>query len=320
MTKRIGVLYTGGTIGMQNTASGYQPVANFLEAALLALPELSAPDMPQFTLVEYSPLLDSSDMQPADWQRIALDIQKYYADVDGFVILHGTDTMAYTAAALHFLLPNIAKPVVLTGSQIPLCEALSDAPANVRNALYLAANSGIKGVSLLFDKVLLRGDYATKFSAQDLAGFSSPNAEPLLTWSEEYVAVDRADLEKAVAFDALVVGRVLDKKIAVITLYPGVDVAFISAWLMQAWDAVVLQTFGSGNAPQHPALLMAFKAASERGVLLVNRTQCPHGSVNMQNYAGGHALRDCGFVSASNRTLEATLAMIYCQENPVFEG
>lgn len=315
MTKRICVIYTGGTLGMQKTPQGYQPVANYLEAELRQLPLISAAEMPDFTVIEYAPLLDSSDMQPQDWQRIATDIHQHFDAYDGFVVLHGTDTMAYTAAALCYLLPNISKPVVLTGAQIPLCERTSDAPLNVRNALYVAANSGIAGVSLLFDKVLLRGDYATKSAAQALAGFSSPNAEPLLTWTEDVIS----GLTQTVSNHTVPqLGQVQNKKIAVITLFPGLDVDLTCAQIAQPWDAIVLQTFGSGNAPQNSQLLQAFKQAHQRGVLLVNRSQCSSGRVDMGGYAGGHALSECGFISAEDKTLEATVANIYCHAQPVF--
>lgn len=315
MTKRICVIYTGGTLGMQKTPQGYQPVPNYLEAELRKLPMMTASEMPSFTVIEYAPLLDSSDMQPQDWQRIAVDIHRHFDSYDGFVVLHGTDTMAYTASALTYLLPNISKPVVLTGAQIPLCETHSDAPLNVRNALYVAAHSGIAGVSLLFDKVLLRGDYATKSAAQALAGFSSPNAEPLLTWSSDCISGLTQSVNNCTV-PAL--GQVLNKKIAVITLFPGLDIELMCAHIAQPWDAIVLQTFGSGNAPQQPKLLQAFKAAHQRGVLLVNRTQCSSGRVDMGGYAGGHALSECGFVSAGDKTLEATVATIYCHAQPVF--
>ena len=138
--KSIYVAYTGGTIGMQRSEQGYIPVSGHLQRQLALMPEFHRPEMPDFTIHEYTPLMDSSDMTPEDWQHIAEDIKAHYDDYDGFVILHGTDTMAYTASALSFMLENLGKPVIVTGSQIPLAELRSDGQINLLNALYVAAN------------------------------------------------------------------------------------------------------------------------------------------------------------------------------------
>ncbi|BDZ03773.1 hypothetical protein MUTS16_48460 [Escherichia coli] len=146
--KSIYVAYTGGTIGMQRSEQGYIPVSGHLQRQLALMPEFHRPEMPDFTIHEYTPLMDSSDMTPEDWQHIAEDIKAHYDDYDGFVILHGTDTMAYTASALSFMLENLSKPVIVTGSQIPLAELRSDGQINLLNALYVAANYPINEVTL----------------------------------------------------------------------------------------------------------------------------------------------------------------------------
>lgn len=152
--KSIYVAYTGGTIGMQRSDHGYIPVSGHLQRQLALMPEFHRPEMPDFTIHEYAPLIDSSDMTPEDWQHIADDIKQNYDRYDGFVILHGTDTMAFTASALSFMLENLAKPVIVTGSQIPLAELRSDNQTNLLNALYLAANHPVNEVSLFFNNKL----------------------------------------------------------------------------------------------------------------------------------------------------------------------
>ena len=151
MRKHIYIAYTGGTIGMKPSRQGYVPAAGFLGNTLANMPEFHRPEMPLYTLHEYDNLIDSSDMNPSDWQRIADDIADNYDKYDGFIILHGTDTMAYTASALSFMLEDLSKPVIVTGSQIPLAELRSDGQVNLLNALYVAANYPIAEVSLFFN-------------------------------------------------------------------------------------------------------------------------------------------------------------------------
>src|SRR5690554_577998 len=178
--KRIYVAYTGGTIGMQKSAQGYIPVPGFLTECVQRMPEFFREEMPSFTIHEYAPLMDSSDMSPSDWQHIAEDIKRQYHQYDGFVILHGTDTMAYTASALSFMFENLGKPVIITGSQIPLAALRSDGQTNLLNALYIAANYPIHEVSLFFNNQLFRGNRATKADADGFDAFASPNFSPLL--------------------------------------------------------------------------------------------------------------------------------------------
>ncbi|MBO6011075.1 MAG: asparaginase, partial [Oscillospiraceae bacterium] len=163
--KKILMIYTGGTIGMVRTENGYAPRAGYFASALEALPQLRAEGMPDWELRETSPLLDSSNMTVADWNRIARIIAGEYDRFDGFVVMHGTDTMAYTASALSFMLENLAKPVILTGSQIPLCEIRSDGRDNLITSLLIAADERVHEVCLYFGGRLLRGNRATKYSA-----------------------------------------------------------------------------------------------------------------------------------------------------------
>lgn len=180
MKKSIYIAYTGGTIGMQRSDHGYVPMAGFMEDCLARMPEFHRPEMPDYHIHEYAPLIDSSDMTPADWQRIAEDIKGNYDKYDGFVILHGTDTMSFTASALSFMLEDLHKPVIITGSQIPLAELRSDGQQNLLNALYIAANYPIHEVTLFFNNQLYRGNRSKKVHADGFHAFDSPNYPPLL--------------------------------------------------------------------------------------------------------------------------------------------
>src|SRR5947208_2599404 len=179
--KRVYVAYTGGTIGMKRTRKGYEPKTGYLQQQMEAIPELRHSSMPSVTVHEYEPLLDSSNMTPRQWLEIARDIATHYDEYDGFVVVHGTDTMAYTASALPFLLGGLAKPVVITGSQIPLCEIRNDARENLITSLMIASSCAIPEVCLYFGGKLLRGCRAVKVSADGFAAFDSPNHPPLGT-------------------------------------------------------------------------------------------------------------------------------------------
>src|SRR5436190_1176609 len=181
MKKRVYIAYTGGTIGMRRTRAGYRPQPGYLQRQLGSMAELRNPSMPAFTVHEYEPLLDSSNMTPREWVKIARDIARNYRRFDGFVVLHGTDTMAYTASALPFMLHGLGKPVLITGSQIPLCEVRNDARENLITSLLIAANYDIPEVCLYFGGKLLRGCRAVKVSASGFAAFDSPNVPPLGT-------------------------------------------------------------------------------------------------------------------------------------------
>src|SRR6266540_6288022 len=181
MRKRVYIAYTGGTIGMRRTRAGYRPEPGSLQRQMAEMPELRNASMPAFTIHEYEPLLDSSNMTPQEWVNIARDIAKNYRRYDGFVVLHGTDTMAYTASALPFMLSGLGKPVVITGSQIPLCEVRNDARENLITSLLIAAGYEIPEVCLYFGGQLLRGCRAVKVSADGFAAFDSPNFPPLGT-------------------------------------------------------------------------------------------------------------------------------------------
>ncbi|KAB0464497.1 asparaginase [Vibrio kanaloae] len=309
--KHIYIAYTGGTIGMQKSVDhGYVPVAGFMDKQLAGMPEFHRPEMPEYTIHEYSPLMDSSDMTPLDWQTIADDIRANYDKYDGFVILHGTDTMAYTASALSFMLENLGKPVIVTGSQIPLAELRSDGQANLLNALHIAANYPINEVTLFFNNRLMRGNRSTKSHADGFNAFTSPNLTPLLEAGINIQLSNNVKVNEQPR-GAFKVHNITPQPIGVITMYPGISHEVIRNTLLQPVNAMILLTFGVGNAPQNPELLQHLKEASERGVIVVNLTQCLAGKVNMGGYATGCALAEAGVISGYDMTPEAALAKLH---------
>ncbi len=308
--KHIYIAYTGGTIGMQKSEQGYIPVAGFMEKQLQSMPEFHRPEMPEYTINEYEPLIDSSNMTPMDWQQIADDIRDNYDRYDGFVILHGTDTMAYTASALSFMLEHLGKPVIVTGSQIPLAELRSDGQANLLNALHIAANYPINEVTLFFNNQLMRGNRSTKSHADGFNAFTSPNLPALLEAGINIQVSNNIEVDKTPE-GAFKVHRITPQPIGVITMYPGISHEVIRNTLRQPVNAMILLTFGVGNAPQNPELLGHLKEASERGVIVVNLTQCLAGKVNMGGYATGCALAEAGVISGYDMTPEAALAKLH---------
>lgn len=303
--KNIYVAYTGGTIGMQRSAQGYVPVSGHLQQQLLAMPEFHRPEMPSFSIHEYQPLMDSSDMTPQDWQVIADDIYKNYELYDGFVILHGTDTMAFTASALSFMLENLGKPVIVTGSQIPLAELRSDGQQNLLNSLYVAANYPVNEVTLFFNNTLYRGNRTTKAHADGFDAFASPNLTPLL---EAGIHIRRLHTPAAPqAQGSFIVHHITPQPVGVVTLYPGISADVVRNFLRQPVKALILRSYGVGNAPQNAEFLTELRQASERGIVVVNLTQCISGKVNMGGYATGNALENAGVISGYDLTVEAAL-------------
>ncbi|QFI37769.1 asparaginase [Moritella marina ATCC 15381] len=307
--KSIYIAYTGGTIGMQHSEHGYVPMEGFMTDCLARLPEFHREEMPDFTLHEYSPLIDSSNMSPSDWQQIAEDIQTNYDKYDGFVILHGTDTMAYTASALAFMLEDLGKPVIVTGSQIPLAEIRSDGQSNLLNSLYLAANYPVHEVCLFFNNQLLRGNRTTKVHADGFSAFDTPNCETLLKVGIN-IEVLLGDV-KPITEKTLTVSNITPQPIAIVTLYPGISTEVIGNILLQPVKALILLSYGVGNAPQSADILNALAAANKRGIVVVNLTQCIKGKVNMGGYATGDALAQVGVISGFDMTTEAALTKLH---------
>ncbi len=293
---------------MQKAKRGYKPVPGYLQTLMSAIPELKRSNMPLYDIREYSPLLDSANMTPDDWLKIAEDIASHYVSYDGFVVLHGTDTMAYTASALPFMLQGIQKPVIITGAQIPLCEVRNDARENLITAMLIAANFAIPEVCLCFGSRLLRGNRAVKVDADGFDAFDSPNFPALGTVGIEIKI--NWDLVKPPSKSAepVTVKAMRESPVAVLRLFPGIPAGIVHNVLQPPLRGLVLESYGVGNGPQDTELLKGFKAATERGVVIVNCTQCFKGSVNMEDYATGAALAEVGVISGYDMTVEAALA------------
>jgi len=307
-SKHVYIAYTGGTIGMKKTAEGYVPVPGYLQKQMQRLPELDSSALPAYTIREYDPLLDSSNMTPDDWLKIADDIASHYDRYDGFVVLHGTDTMAYTASALPFMLQGLQKPVIITGAQIPLCELRNDARDNLITAMLIAADFAIPEVCLCFGSKLLRGNRAIKVDADGFDAFDSPNFPALGTVGIEIKINWDLVLPPAQTPAPVVVKPMRESRVAVLRLFPGISADIVRNVLRPPIKGLVLETYGVGNGPEDPDLIEALKAASRQGIVIINCTQCIKGSVNMDGYATGSALAGAGVISGFDLTVEAALA------------
>lgn len=309
--KKVYIAYTGGTIGMAPDAGGYRPRSGFLQEQMADMRVLRHPHMPRYDIFEYTPLIDSSNMTPAHWMAIARDIDARYDDYDGFIVLHGTDTMAYTASALSFMLQGLDKPVVLTGSQIPLFELRTDARENLINGLLIAGTTDLPEVCLFVGDRLLRGNRSTKVSARRFLAFDSPNY-PHLGEVGLHLEIHEDRLFQPPAGESRVLVPMDGAKIADVRLFPGITADMLRHFLARPQlEGAVLHTYGSGNAPNDPAFLEVFREAIDQGLVIVNCTQCLEGAVNMKSYATGKALADAGVTSGFDMTPEAALTKLY---------
>jgi len=315
--KRVYIIYTGGTIGMQPTAEGYAPAPGYLAAQLAAMPELCDAAMPDYTIHEYDPLLDSANMTPVDWLKIARDIEAHYDAYDGFIVLHGTDTMAYTASALPFMLDGLAKPVILTGSQLPLWEVRNDARENLITVMQIAANYAIPEVCLYFGDKLLRGCRAVKVNAVGFEAFDSPNYPPLGTVGIHIDVHWRRILPPPLGpFVVQTLGTACDEHrtahVGTVRLFPGITPDFVANTLRPPLQGLVLETYGVGNGPvNNRAFIAVLEEALARGVVIVDCTQCLKGTVDLDGYATGSALAKIGVISGFDMTVEAALAKLF---------
>ncbi len=308
--KHIGLLYTGGTVGMAKTAQGYAPMEDFA-GVLDSLLSSSCATLPNYTLYEYATPIDSTNATPVDWQKIGRDIAARYASHDGFVVLHGTDTMAYTATALSFMLQGLRKPVIVTGSQIPLGEVRSDALQNLITALQLAASDDINEVALYFNQRLLRGNRSTKVSAQSFDAFDSPNY-PWLGQIGIGVRLQTAALLPRPAQESFELPDYGSGRILSVKFVPGMPVQVVQALLALQPQALILECYGAGNAPDYdPALLDALAEAGMNGVVLIACSQCRHGSVALGAYATGAGLARAGVIGAVDMTFESIFVKLH---------
>ncbi len=318
---RVRVLYTGGTIGMKEGPGGLAPVQGYLAEQLARLPQFHEPSQPLFTtppsrfgrrvrfdVKEYDPLLDSSNMGMEDWARIAEDIAEAYERYDAFVVIHGTDTMAYSASALSFMLENLGKPVIFTGSQLPLAQTRNDAIDNLLGALTIAGHYEVPEVCLYFAHRLLRGNRARKVDASGFEAFASGNHPPLVEAGVEISVNWGAVRPKGTG--AFRVESRMDPHVASLRIFPGISGEIAVNFLRPPIRGVVLETYGAGNAPDRRTdLLAAIREATDRGVVIVNCTQCQRGRV-VEAYTAGAALAAAGVVGGADMTAEAALTKL----------
>lgn len=309
------IIYTGGTIGMmENPLTGSLQSVDFKHLAD-HVPEMMYMHDKVDTLT-MNPPIDSSDMDPHHWAEIALLIEKNYEKYDGFVVLHGTDTMAYTASALSFMLENLSKPVVITGSQIPIGQIRTDGRENLLTSVEIAAAKNDKGepmvpeVCIYFESQLLRGNRTTKINSEGFNAFRSYNFPALaevginIKYEEQYIHRPPKDT-------TLHVNTEMDTNVIILTLFPGIREEYVRAITnMKHLRCVILKTYGSGNAPQKPWLVQLLREMIEQEILIVNITQCPKGSVEMQRYETGLQLMQVGVLNGYDSTNEAMVTKV----------
>ena len=314
MRGKVLLIYTGGTIGMW-----LDPVTGVLRPMDLELLEDQVPELKRIEVelgtISFQRPIDSSDMRPADWIGIAGMIHENYENYDGFVVLHGSDTMAYTASALSFLLENLGKPVILTGSQLPVGMIRTDARENLVTAIEIAAAKDESGrpivpeVAIYFEYRLMRGNRTVKVHADRFEAFRSPNW-PVLAEAGIHLRYDRTSILPLPQRE-LRLHESLDDRVALIHLYPGIRPSWIGAALGQAdLKAAVIATFGSGNGPTERAFLDALRNAADRGVILLNVTQCAGGRVEQGRYVTSKAFQEMGMIGGADMTIEAALTKL----------
>lgn len=317
MKRKILILYTGGTIGMQASDNGYIPVPGFDALLRQQLRTGATQQLPDFEVQELDQLIDSSNLQPAHWTELAERLTSQWQQYDGFILLHGTDTMAYTASALSFMLRGTDKPVIVTGSQIPLSELRNDALDNLITALILAGNYDIPEVCIYFNGRLLRGNRSSKLKSAGFDAFDSPN----FTWLAQ-VGI-HIDLHSHLLLEShphpgflaadYKVPQFNPNAVVILPVYPGLS-ARIAQDMLSHDDVrgMILLSYGVGNPPDANAELMqTLEQAVQNNVTVVNITQCLQGKVSQGAYATGAALNRIGVVPGSDLTLEAAFTKLH---------
>ena len=311
------LIYTGGTIGMKVDPT-LQALTPFdFKQILEEVPELRkfAYRIDSWT---FDPLIDSSDVEPSLWSALAGLIEEKYEDYDGFVILHGTATMAYSASALSFMIENLSKPVIFTGSQLPIGMPRTDGKENLISAVEIAAAKDAEGhalvpeVCICFDNILMRGNRTCKMNSDNFRAFRSENLPPL---AEAGISIryDSNIIRRPASWDeGPTFRKTLDTRVAILKMHPGITPQIVRD-IMCSPDtrAVIIETYGAGNAPSKEWFLEIVQAAASMGKVILNVTQCIAGSVNMDIYATGKCLKDAGVVSGYDSTTESALAKLF---------
>ena len=311
---RLLIIYTGGTIGMvDDPETGTLKPFNF-DHLIDNVPRIKKLDF-EIDHIQFDPPIDSSDMNPAHWEAIARAIAENYDNHDGFVVLHGTDTMAYTASALSFMLENLNKPVIITGSQLPMCEVRTDGEENLITALQIAAATTnerrprpmIQEVAILFENYLWRGNRSTKMSADNFNAFKSNNY-PKLAQIGLGIHFNEEVLWRLPFTRPLILRCGMDTAVTFIDIFPGLTNESLRYQLaMPGVKGIVLKTYGAGNGPTASWFTKAITEAIERGIIVLNVTQCPNGGVHDRRYYAGDRLANAGVISGHDITSEAAI-------------
>ncbi len=308
------IIYTGGTIGMvEDPVRGTLRPFDF-DHILKQVPELKAFGYHLETF-SFNPIVDSSNMDPKIWTQLAEILKEHYDRFDGFVILHGTDTMAYTASALSFLLENQYKPVILTGSQLPIGKIRTDGKENLITAIEIAAKKQngmalVPEVCIYFEYRLFRGNRTSKYSAEHFNAFHSPNYPPLAEAGIE-IKFNYQSIHYPALIKDLVIHTQLDNRVGILKIFPGMSAEYAQCILHNPdIKALVMETYGAGNASTSPWFLEAIEHAIDQGKIILNVTQCSAGSVQMGRYDTSLKLLDIGVLSGHDITSEAALAKL----------
>ena len=311
---KILLIYTGGTIGMKKDfVTGSLKAFNFSKL-LQRIPELKLLDC-EIETISFENPIDSSNMNPEKWVKLAKIIEENYNSFDGFVVLHGSDTMSYTASALSFMMENLAKPIIFTGSQLPIGDLRTDAKENLITAIQIASlrengEAVVKEVCLYFEYKLYRGNRTTKINAEHFKAFTSPNY-PFLIESGVHLKIN-SDLFLPLNVNTrLQVHKNLDTNVIILKLFPGISEQLIDAVVaIPNLRGIVLETYGSGNAPTDEWFLLVLKKAILNGIHIINITQCSGGSVRMGQYETSAALLEIGVISGKDMTTEAAITKL----------
>ena len=309
---RILIIYTGGTIGMIENPETHSLQPFDFTHLIDNVPKVKKLDY-EIDNIQFNPPIDSSDMSPRHWVEIARHIDENYDKFDGFVVLHGTDTMSYTASALSFMLENLHKPVIITGSQLPIGEVRTDGEENLITALQIAAATDINGepmvreVAILFEDYLWRGNRSTKMSADNFNAFKSNNY-PSLAKIGLGIHFNEEALWRVQAKRPLNVQYGMDQAVMIIDLNPGITEGILRHQLATPGvKGIVLKTYGAGNAPTEAWFTEAIKDAIDRGIVILNVTQCVNGGVHDRRYMSGNQLASTGVISGHDITSEAAI-------------
>lgn len=314
MKPHILIIYTGGTIGMIEDPKDRSLRPFNFSHLIENVPKLKLLDY-EIDNIQFDPPIDSSDMNPEHWQQIARAIEENYDRYDGFVVLHGTDTMAYTASALSFMLVNLAKPVIITGSQLPIGEVRTDGEENLITAIQIAAQASgaspmVQEVAILFENYLWRGNRSSKISADNFNAFKSNNYPPLAQIGLG-IHYNEDALWRAWRRRPLEVRYELDPGVVILTINPGMTADTLNYLLSTPGiKGVVLKTYGAGNGPTAPWFAEALRNAVGRGLVIVNISQCLNGAVHLRRYASGNSFADAGVISGHDMTAEAALTKL----------